>query len=108
MVYWGDLAGEVERSDLADEAVGVPHRLARSRGGDAGQALAEDAPLAPRVVAEHAPDSEPDRDNVLAPRQVGQGVFVAAVRALGRPSARRAGYKNPAPACPLNRLARRT
>ena len=100
MVYWGDLAGEVERSDLAGEAVGVPHRPARSRGGDAGQALAE--------VAEHAPDSEPDRDSVLAPRQGGQGVFVAAVRALGRPSARRAGYKNPAPACPLNRLARRT
>ncbi len=71
------------------EPIGEPRRLASPRRCNAGQAFGEDMTLAQSVVAEHAAHPELDGDGMLAPGQVSERPFVAAVRSFGSPSAKR-------------------
>jgi hypothetical protein len=84
-----------EREAEGGEPPAEPRRPARPWRRHPGQPLGEDAPGAAGVVAEQAADPEPEHDGVLAPGQVGQGSFVAAVDALGPSLAQRASCRAP-------------
>ena len=73
---------------------GEARRLARPRCCDGGQAFGEKTALAPGVVAKQTSNAQPDRDGILAPGQIGERPFVAAMDAFGSPAAKRASRRS--------------
>ena len=85
----GTAQGEADRGQPSGEA----RRPARPGSGDARQALGEDAPFTAGIDAEQAAHPEPEHDRVLAPGQVGEGPFVAAVDTAGPSAAQGTAYR---------------